>query len=167
MKYFVLSVILFFALLTFDASDSYSQTDGGSAFPESFESVTFPPPGWSKLNPDGGPGWNRQTVGTSPLPGWTGGVITAPPGGENAVAFCTWNTGGSSDNDQWLYTPQISGIQILSLKRFDQRREGICPKFYQFLCSMFALGQISKPGNQFFRLTLPGTCEPVHVDILQ
>lgn len=83
---------------------------GSSAFPESFESVTFPPPGWGKLNPDGGPGWNRQTVGTSPLPGWTGGVITAPPGGENAVAFCTWNTGGSSDNDQWLYTPQISGI---------------------------------------------------------
>ncbi|KXK06343.1 MAG: M12 family metallo-peptidase [Ignavibacteriaceae bacterium] len=79
-----------------------------TGFPESFENSNFPPAGWGKLNPDNGTGWNRQTVGTSPIPGWTGGVITAPPGGENAVAFCTWNTGGTNSNDQWIYTPQIS-----------------------------------------------------------
>jgi hypothetical protein len=88
-------------------------TGGGSAgFPESFENTTFPPTGWAKFNVGGGTGWNRQTVGTSPIPGWTGGVISAPPGGGNAVAFCTWNTGGTTSNDQYLITPQISGISI-------------------------------------------------------
>jgi len=80
-------------------------------FSESFEGTTFPPAGWIKANPDGGTGWNRQTVGTTPIPGWTGGVITAPPGGGNAVAFCTWNTGGPTANDQWLITPQVMNVQ--------------------------------------------------------
>lgn len=75
---------------------------------QSFENTTFPPPGWLKLNPDGGTGWNRQTAGTSPIPGWVGGTITTPPGGGNAVAFATWNTGGAISNNQWLVSPQIS-----------------------------------------------------------
>ncbi len=75
---------------------------------ESFENVTFPPAGWLKLNPNGGTGWNRQTAGTSPIPGWIGGTITTPPGGGNAVAFTTWNTGGAVSNNQWLVSPQIS-----------------------------------------------------------
>lgn len=79
---------------------------------ESFEGVTFPPAGWTKLSPDGGPGWNRQTNGTTPIPGWNGGTITVPPGGGNAVAFATWTTGGAVGNDQWLITPQISGVQL-------------------------------------------------------
>jgi photosystem II stability/assembly factor-like uncharacterized protein len=82
-----------------------------STLSESFEGVTFPPAGWIKLNPDGGTGWNRQTAGTSPIPGWTGGTITTPPGGGNAVAFCTWTTGGTVANDQWLVTPQLTNIQ--------------------------------------------------------
>jgi hypothetical protein len=77
---------------------------------ESFEGATFPPAGWIKLNPDGGPGWNRQLSGTTPIPGWNGGRITVPSGGGNAVAFCTWTTGGSTSNDQWLVTPQITNI---------------------------------------------------------
>ena len=80
-------------------------------FAESFEGATFPPAGWLKANPDGGTGWNRQLNGTTPIPGWTGGTITVPPGGGTAVAFCTWNTGGATANDQWLITPQITNVQ--------------------------------------------------------
>ena len=82
-----------------------------SAFPESFELTTFPPEGWTKFNVGGGSGWNRQTI-RSPIPGWTSGTISSPPGGQNAIAFCTWNTGGTSSNDQWLLTPQLSGMAI-------------------------------------------------------
>ena len=84
---------------------------GTSAFPESFELATFPPDGWTKFNVGGGSGWNRQTL-RSPIPGWTSGIISSPPGGENAIAFCTWNTGGTTSNDQWLVTPQLSGMAI-------------------------------------------------------
>jgi hypothetical protein len=89
----------------------HSPAGDGVLAVESFEDATFPPPGWIKLNPDGGSGWDRQTVGTSPIPGWNGGTITAPTGGGNAVAFCTWNTGGTTANDQWLVTPQITNVQ--------------------------------------------------------
>ncbi len=82
-----------------------------STLNESFEGATFPPAGWTKINPDGGTGWNRQTAGTTPIPGWVGGVITAPPGGGTGVAFCTWNTGGATRNDQWLVTPQLTNMQ--------------------------------------------------------
>jgi len=82
-----------------------------STLNESFESTTFPPAGWIKLNPDGGTGWNRQTNGTTPIPGWQGGDITVPTGGGNACAFSTWNTGGASSNDQWIITPQLTNMQ--------------------------------------------------------
>ena len=77
---------------------------------ESFEDVTFPPAGWVKYSPDGGTGWERQTVGTTPIPGWNGGVITPTPDGlgGSAMAFCTWTTGGASANDQWLVSTQTS-----------------------------------------------------------
>ncbi len=80
-----------------------------SVINESFEG-TFPPAGWTKINPDGGSGWNQQTNGTSPLPGWDDGVITVPPGGGSKVAYCTWITGGETSNDQWLVTPQLTNI---------------------------------------------------------
>ncbi len=86
------------------------ELDNPSPLFESFESPTFPPAGWIKLNPDGGTGWERLTAGTTPIPGWNGGVITTPPGGQTAVAFCTWNTGGAVSNDQWLVTPQITNV---------------------------------------------------------
>lgn len=77
---------------------------------QSFEGA-FLPTAWTKLSPDGGSGWDQQAAGTTPIPGWNGGTITAPPGGENFVAFCTWNTGGPVSNDQWLVTPKMVNIQ--------------------------------------------------------
>lgn len=78
---------------------------------ESFEGTTFPPAGWTKLNPDGGTGWNRQTVGTTPIPGWNGGTVTAfSPTSGVGMAYCTWNTGGATANDQWLISPQITNV---------------------------------------------------------
>lgn len=82
-----------------------------SALNESFEGTTFPPAGWTKANPDGGTGWNRQTNGTTPVPGFVGGIVTVPPGGGNACAFESWNTGGATSNDQWLITPQLTNMQ--------------------------------------------------------
>ncbi|MCK4312654.1 MAG: T9SS type A sorting domain-containing protein [Candidatus Cloacimonetes bacterium] len=76
-------------------------------FYEDFEG-TFPPDGWLKLNPDGGTGWEPLQVGTTPIPGWTGGEATACPDGGSWQAFCTWTTGGATMNDQWLITPQIT-----------------------------------------------------------
>ncbi|MBT4333251.1 MAG: hypothetical protein HOD64_08230, partial [Candidatus Cloacimonetes bacterium] len=74
---------------------------------EGFEG-TFPPDGWLKLNPDGGTGWEPLQVGTTPLPGWTGGEATACPDGGDWQAYATWTTGGAASNDQWLITPQIT-----------------------------------------------------------
>ncbi|OGU77027.1 MAG: hypothetical protein A2V93_12195 [Ignavibacteria bacterium RBG_16_34_14] len=89
----------------------YTPDDNRGYFQESFEDVTFPPAGWTKANPDGGTGWTRLTVGTTPLPGWTGGVVYTPSGGGNAAAYVTWNTGGATSNDQYLITPQITNVQ--------------------------------------------------------
>ena len=77
---------------------------------ESFEDPTFPPTGWMKYSPDGGTGWDRLTAGTTPIPGWTGGTVTVPPGGGSATAFCTWSTGGAASNDQWLVSSQVTGV---------------------------------------------------------
>ena len=74
---------------------------------ESFESEQFPPTCWTSIETNGGDGWQRITAGTSPLPGWQGGTMTTPQGGGNAAAYCTWNTGGETKNDQWLITPPI------------------------------------------------------------
>lgn len=110
---------------------------------ESFENTSFPPAGWIKFNPDGGTGWNRQTIGTSPIPGWNGGIITAPPGGLTAVAFCTWNTGGSVSNDQWLVTPQITNVGINDSLIFWVQ----CPGFanVKFLDSLMIMVSTSTP----------------------
>ncbi|MCD6330351.1 MAG: choice-of-anchor J domain-containing protein [Candidatus Cloacimonetes bacterium] len=77
---------------------------------ESFEDVTFPPVDWVKYSPDGGTGWERITVGTTPIPGWVGGIVTPTPDGlgGSAMAFCTWTTGGAVANDQWLVSKQTS-----------------------------------------------------------
>jgi len=89
----------------------YTPGDNFGYFEESFEDTTFPPAGWTKLSPDGGTGWTRVEAGTTPIPGWLGGEVTTPPGGGQAVAFCTWNTGGATSNDQYLVTPQIQNVQ--------------------------------------------------------
>ncbi|HQY51952.1 MAG TPA: choice-of-anchor J domain-containing protein [Ignavibacteria bacterium] len=100
-----------------DGNPNYSQ----ASLSESFEGATFPPTGWTKLNPDAGPGWNRQTAGTTPIPGWNGGDITTPVGGGSAVAFCTWTTGGAVSNDQWLITPQLTGVLSTDVLKFSLR----------------------------------------------
>jgi hypothetical protein len=90
---------------------------------ESFEGTTFPPAGWVKLSPDGGTGWTRIATGTTPLPGWTGG--TATPANSTAgigMAYATWNTGGASSNDQWLITPQITGVGANHTLKFWMRK---------------------------------------------
>jgi hypothetical protein len=74
---------------------------------ENFDAQTFPPSGWTKANPDGGTGWTRVEVGTTPVPGWTSGLVTSPFDGPG-VAFCTYNTGGAASNDQYLITPQLA-----------------------------------------------------------
>jgi hypothetical protein len=80
-----------------------------SSFPwvESFEGV-FPPSCWTKASPDAGTGWAQVASGTTPLPGWTGGTMTVPAGGGSNAAYCTWNTGGTTYNNQWLISPQIN-----------------------------------------------------------
>lgn len=89
----------------------------GGAFSESFEGA-FPPPGWTKLSPDGGTGWNKQISGTTPVPGFNGGAISVPAGGGNACAFASYVNGGSSSNDQWLITPQLMNVQPNDTVRF-------------------------------------------------
>ncbi len=98
-----------------------------ASFSESFESATFPPTGWNVFT-QGGSGWSRQTAGT-PLPNWEGTnwetrTISTPPGGGNAVAYCTF---GSSPtfNDQWLITPVIQNIQATDTLFFWLRNQVI------------------------------------------
>ena len=131
-----LSFFLFISVLTFaqEMNRDLSQTPASFNNPEyiygptlegqlgilteSFEDPTFPPAGWTKANPDGGTGWERQLAGTSPIPGWNGGTITTPTGGGSAVAFCTWNTGGATSNNQWLISPQIMNVQAGDMLSF-------------------------------------------------
>ncbi len=75
---------------------------------ESFESTVFPPACWTKQNPDGGTGWNSVAVNTTPLPGWADGTMSVPPSGGAKSAYCTWNTGGATANDQYLITRQLT-----------------------------------------------------------
>ncbi len=91
---------------------------------ESFESTTFPPAGWIKITPTGGTGWNRQVNGETPIPGFTGGYITVPPGGEQGVAFCNYLTGGTTTCDQWLVSPKLSNIQPGDSLSFWLRKTG-------------------------------------------
>lgn len=97
-----------------------------SGLMESFESTTFPPAGWIKVNvAQGATGWERHLAGESPVPGFQGGEITVPPGGGSAVAFCNYMTGGTTANDQWLITPQLYSMTstdslIFWLRKFGQ-----------------------------------------------
>jgi len=79
-----------------------------SALSESFEG-TFPPAGWAKFSPLGRTGWEKQTFGTTPIPGFLGGSITTPTGGGSACAFVTYTS--SAQNIEWLMTPQITNVQ--------------------------------------------------------
>ncbi|MBX7045813.1 MAG: T9SS type A sorting domain-containing protein [Ignavibacteria bacterium] len=84
-----------------------------ATFSESFEGTTFPPAGWLKLSEVGNTtgSWDRFTVGQQ-LPGWNPGfgIVTQCPGGGSAVAGVTYGT-VSSNNREWLMTPQITNVQ--------------------------------------------------------
>lgn len=83
-----------------------------SSLSESFEDVSFPPAGWTKVNvAPGSTGWERHTAGEHPVPGFSYGTITTPAGGGNAVAFCNFFTGGTYSNDEWLITPLLTDTQ--------------------------------------------------------
>ncbi|MCB9068050.1 MAG: choice-of-anchor J domain-containing protein [Calditrichae bacterium] len=125
---------------------------------ESFEDVNFPPANWQKYNQDGGTvGWSSQTIGTTPIPGWGGGIVSGPPNGGARVAFNSWNTGGSNFNDQWLITPQITGVEYGDSLHFWIRNwpfnyidsvdvristTGITPSDFNTIVAELAFGQI-------------------------
>ncbi len=101
------------------------QTMIESNLSESFENVTFPPAGWTKINvAPGATGWIRQTQGTTPVPGFNGGVLFCPPGGGTGMAFANYITGGTSSNDQWLITPQITNVGPNDSLKFWMRKFG-------------------------------------------
>lgn len=79
-------------------------------YTESFESSVFPSDCWTKANPDNGTGWTTIAYNTSPLPGWQGGSLPPLTNGGNYAIYCTWNTGGTSSNDQWLISPLFNNI---------------------------------------------------------
>ncbi len=88
------------------------QTVFSSTLAESFEGTTFPPAGWTKIQvAAGATGWERQLSGVTPVPGFNGGTLFTPVGGGTAMAFANYLTGGSSSNDEWLITPQITNVQ--------------------------------------------------------
>ena len=100
---------------------------------ESFENTNFPPAGWIKINPLGGTGWTRQTVGTSPMPGWNGGIISAPPGGQSAIAYCTWNSSGPTSTDQWLVTPRLINVNDQDSLAFRIKYPGFSHNYQDFV----------------------------------
>lgn len=81
---------------------------------ESFEGA-FPPSGWTKLNLDGGTGWEQNTVG-SLFNGWNGTVATAPAGGGNKIAFATYTGSASAFDYQFLISPAFTVAAGDSLK---------------------------------------------------
>lgn len=89
--------------------------DGAAALNEGFEGATYPPQGWLKLNPVAGSGWTTIDAGTTPIPGWQGGTADPAPDGGQKMAFCTWNTGGATSNDQWLVSKQLTMAPGLKL----------------------------------------------------
>ncbi len=99
--------------------------ESSNSITENFEGVTFPPAGWAKLTPDGGTGWERGVVGTTPIPGWTGGTVINPPGFTGSGnAFFSYQLGGTASNDSWLIAPQLLNVQAGDSLKFWLRKFG-------------------------------------------
>jgi|APTNR8051073442_1049403.scaffolds.fasta_scaffold05021_2 hypothetical protein len=99
--------------------------ESSNSITEGFEGLTFPPAGWAKLTPDGGTGWDRLAIGTTPLPGWTGGTnINRPGGSGTGTAFFTYTLGGATANDSWLIAPQLLNVQNGDSVKFWMRKFG-------------------------------------------
>ena len=125
---------------------------------ESFEGTTFPPNGWTKASPDGGTGWEMQTIGTTPIPGFVGGSVTSIPNGSGGpqMAFCTYTTGGASSNDQWLITPQIAVSPNYTLNFWVR-------KFGSYADAIDVKVSVTGAGTAAFTTTL-GTLSYIDVD---
>jgi hypothetical protein len=101
------------------------QIDFLAPIAESFEGTTFPPTGWIKIQvASGATGFERHLAGETPVPGFNGGYITCPVGGGTAVAFCNYITGGTSSNDEWLITPQLTNTATSDSLTFWMRKFG-------------------------------------------
>ena len=99
--------------------------ESSNSITENFEGTTFPPAGWAKLTPDGGTGWERGVVGTTPIPGWNGGTIINPPGFTGSGnAFFSYQLGGATANDSWLIAPQLLNVQAGDSLKFWLRKFG-------------------------------------------
>lgn len=61
------------------------------------------------------------------------------------MAFCTWNTGGATSNDQWIVTPQITSIAANATLTFQVR------KFGQYLDALNV--KVSTTDNQMASFT--------------
>ena len=107
-----------------------------SPLAESFESSTFPPTGWVKINvAPGATGFDRHQAGETPVPGFNYGHITTPPGGGQWVAFCNYLTSGTNSGDQWLCTPQIYNISPNDSLYFWLRKYGSAGDHFQIKIS--------------------------------
>ena len=79
---------------------------------ESFEGTTFPPTGWTLLNPTNGTGWERVTENI-PAAGWNGVNYPSTNAG-NFFAIANYITGTANLSgtdtigDQWLISPAIT-----------------------------------------------------------
>ena len=73
-----------------------------SILKEGFEGTTFPPAGWHLVT-EVGYGWERSTSSTTPIPGFTSGIVPVNSG--QGVAMCNWGDAGVR---QGLVTKQIT-----------------------------------------------------------
>ena len=71
--------------------------------------------------------------------------------------------GGDSGEDLLIVQEQA---QVLSLKRVDQRRHGVCVQLDQLPCGGIPLRGIRKLGDESFCFTVRATCKPVHIFIV-
>ncbi|MCK6605503.1 MAG: T9SS type A sorting domain-containing protein [Ignavibacteriaceae bacterium] len=86
-------------------------TESDNQVNESFEGASFPPAGWLKFNVQGSDGWTTINVGTTPIPGWTGGSATpATADAGTKMAYTTYDN-VATNNDHWLASPQVLNVQ--------------------------------------------------------
>jgi M6 family metalloprotease-like protein len=112
---------------------------GGAIWPQSFEETNFPPTAWTVQNPIGGTGWESSLVGTTPVPGFTGGDVTSCPGGGNKMALVYYGSGSATSNNQWLISPSIV-VSANKVLKFYLR------KFGSYADTMFV--KVSTTNNQ-------------------
>lgn len=125
-------IVLIFFVFQFIVLSCFAQTIN-----EGFEG-SFPPNGWTKQNVGSGIGWNRTTVGTTPIPNLIGGSVIACPNGLTGMAYCTYATGAilpDTISNQWLITPLITNVGSNFSLNFWLAKYGIYNENIQVLVS--------------------------------